>query len=297
MRYSYLTPEERVHRWIIVLLAIVSLVLAIFLCTNNCSSKKTQSDSWYFPEDSSADSSDIEPSSPIGKIIEQPSLGIKNTAGNVARVEVASHERYEDVVCRRWPEFEILKSGNGLGGAKLIGEMSADVCDIYVSQSIESSLFIIFSYNFLGLMIDSSCTSPYKNVADRKLRISGGRIESVFSLFDRYSTFLVMFAFENLTGQELSICIKQGQMLEVDGSGVQNLVVDKSASFSLAAYENRRIQVSALCASHHRENPTGFVATFTPFVMSAGAEVYSSQETLWAYQEKIYQNLKIRYGH
>lgn len=297
MRYSYLTPEERVQRWIIALLAIVSIVMAIILCTNKCSSQKAQSDSWYFHEDSSADSSDIEPYNPIEKIIEQPSPEIKNTAGKVALVEVVPHERYEDVVCRRWPEFEILKSGNGLGGAKLIGEMSADVFDIYVSQSIESSFFIIFSYNVLGLMIDSSCTSPYKNVDDRKLRISGGRIESVSSLFDSYSTFLVMFAFENLTGQELSICIRQGQMLEVDGSGVQNLVVDKSVSFRLAAYENRRMQISALCASHHRENPTGFVATFTPFVMSAGAEVYSSQESLWAYQEKIYQNLKIRYGH
>ena len=274
------------------LLLIVGMVLVI-VSTGQCSNGQSDQDfTWYDIDSTEYDEYDGEP-------IQQPNYlqlrsQLVRDLSNSTSVRVTKGESYADALRRVVPAL-ILLNDNGLSGSKLLGDMNADADKNYRSTSPNDRDFPIKSLGDLGVGVDDSPDGLPSRIANDEVKATPSRI-NVEGLLRVY--FKVIITIQNLSGYDLDVKIRRGLLLEAVNGNVQNIVVKESISVHLRAYESVKVTVTAYCASQHRGSPVGSKVRITPFYLNASSTVFSSQESLWQWQNNRYASLKNKdYGY
>lgn len=292
MRYGYYTPEERWLRIVVVILVIIVLVLGIVIA-NQCSNHRDDSSGGIYPGVNDSEW-EVEPYFPPipKKEVRNTLRSLDSALSSPRTIVIQKEQRYEDCFLQQYPELKMAKDKN-LGGAKLLGETCADAHGNCKSRSPnDDPYFQCPPLDDLGIGVDDS-ESGLPN------RIDKGEVAADVSAIDNHgewSLWYVIFGLnitiENLTGSEMDVVIRQGLLLETIGDDVQNIVVRKTVTAHLRAYEKQTVRVTAFCASHHRSSPVGYPARITPFYLMAESAVFNSQESVWQWQENRYALLR-----
>lgn len=215
---------------------------------------------------------------------------IQNIVYNPVNVTINNNERYEDCFLRYYPVLITLKE-KGLGGAKLLGEICADADEKHTSRSPDGGPMSSPKPSDIGVAVDDSDDGLPKRMMDDEVSVETGPVNidnDNSGWYSEYSTFCIYITIENKTGMDLDVSIRQGLLLETLGDNVQNLVIRKSVTVRLKAYEKQTVRVVAYCASQHRGSPTGYPVRITPFYLMAEESAYYSQESIWQWQETMY---------
>lgn len=293
MGYGYYTDRERILRIVVILLAIAVIILGV-LALKNCSRNSGESESppwWenYYTEDDESE----EPEPPT---VQEPPLSdkLEHVMDQPLTVFVDEGESYEDCFSRYYPELEKLKE-KGLGGAKLLGETCADAHRDYKSRSTSERTCQWPRPEDVGIGLDDSEESLPNRINNGDVIATVSPIDNEGGVSGWYSIFGLYITIENLTGMEMDVVIRQGLLLETLGNDVQNIVIRKTVTVHLSAYEKQTVRVTAYCASHHRTSPVGYTARITPFYLMAEESVFYSQESVWQWQEEWYANIRKDY--
>lgn len=291
MGYGYYTPEERWWRIVVVILAIAALVVGI-VAISKCSNSSHDEYSFLYPDDSKYEEA---PDNPNGDTIPVKITTLReslNTVLNTSQIiSTPTDERFEDIFLRLYPELD--KRDRNLGGAKLLGETCADAHGIYKSRSPRDGSCHWPKPGDVGIDVDDSDDGLPNRMdkGDVNAEVSPIDNHGEWSLW--YTIFGVSITIENRTGAEIDVVIRQGLLLETLGDDVQNIVVRKTVTVRLRAYEKQTVRVTAYCASHHRTSPVGYTARITPFYLMAESSVFDSQESVWQWQETIYERFGV----
>lgn len=289
MGYGYYTPEERLQRLIIAILAVATIVLGI-VAVSNCSNNSHDEVSPLYPDEEDSTNWDTAIEEPI---IKEPPLreSLDRVMNTPQTISVQPGDRYEDIFWQTYPELD--KRDKKLGGAKLLGETCADAHGNYTSRSTRDETCYWPRLCDLGIGVEDS----YDGLPNR---MNKGEVATEVSPIDGhgewslwYAIFGLSITIENLTTTEMDVVIRQGLLLETLGDDVQNIVIRKTVTVRLRAFEKQTVRVTALCASHHRSSPIGFTARITPFYLIAEPSVFDSQETLWQWQEDLYASFRM----
>lgn len=283
----YYTDRERILRIVVIVLAIAVIVLGVVALKNCSRNDGSGSPPWwesYYPGDD-------EPEEPEPPTVQEPSLSdeLEHVMDQPLTVFVEEGESYEDCFSRYYPEFEKLKE-KGLGGAKLLGETCADAHRDYKSRSTSERTCQWPRPEDIGIGLDDSEDGLPGGINNREVVADVSPIDNQGGISGWYYIFGLNITIENLTGMEMDVVIRQGLLLETIGNDVQNIVIRKTVTVHLSAYEKQTVRVTAYCASHHRTSPVGYTAKITPFYLMAEESVFYSQESVWQWQEEMYAN-------
>lgn len=215
-------------------------------------------------------------------------------------ITVPSGGSLGEVVRNNDPSFRGEDQTKGLGGSKLIAEMSADVSGLYTSRNFSSEAvrIRICSIEELHLHICNRRQSVYSRIRDGQIIMGSSSVsfhgDELNQIIDFVQSLLtqkiqVFFSFTNVTDDRIDCEIQQGQMLEIVNEDVQNLVVAENVYFSVGARETVEIQAHVYCASRHRGDPSLSSVRFTKYILDASSVVYNSQESVWNYIETSYR--------
>lgn len=288
----YYTDREQILRIVVIVLAIAVIVLGVVALKNCSRNDGSGSPPWwesYYPGDD-------EPEEPEPPTVQEPSLSdeLEHVMDQPLTVFVEEGERYEDCFSRYYPELEKLKE-KGLGGAKLLGETCADAHRDYKSRSTSERTCQWPRPEDMGIGLDDSEESLPNRINNGDVIAEVSPIDNQGGVSGWYSIFGLYITIENLTGMEMDVVIRQGLLLETLGNDVQNIVIRKTVTVHLRAYEKQTVRVTAYCASHHRTSPVGYTARITPFYLMAEESVFYSQESVWQWQEEWYANIRKDY--
>jgi len=193
-------------------------------------------------------------------------------------IAVEANTNIKEAVYLAYPEFKIIENKYyNIGVAKIIGEMSLDIINMPVSivnQNINVDIKTIEELN-LRFVCENSIVN---HIINNNVTVNIGNVTS-FGFFG--SGFSISVDITNITNRTLTIIIEQGQMLEVQGINVQNIVVNREQIIILQPKETKKITLSASCAAEKRGNPVGYQVKLTPFVLDAPTNVFNSQEDIW----------------
>lgn len=292
---SYYTPEERRFRIIAVILAIAAIIIAL-VAINQCSGSTTGEEpgsGLYSVYDDEPDPG-VEPDNDDDMSL-RTRKSVQNVTNRITQtpiyVPVQAGERYEDCFIRQYPELGRLKD-KGMGGAKLLGETCADANGDNKSTSDDDEIINGPELDRIGIGVDDSDDGLPNRILNGDVEVKTSPIDTKGGTSGWYSIFGLYFEIENLTGREIDVVIRRGLLLETIGDNVQNLVIRKSVSVHLKAYERQTVRVFAYCASHHRSSPEGYHVRVTPFYLMAEESAYYSQTSIWEWQEKMYASWK-----
>lgn len=196
---------------------------------------------------------------------------------------------FEQALYQAQPQFYSNRGINGLGGAKLIAEMSADAaCIPYSRDNGQDRIIRILSMNRLKIHMDTTPTHLFGRIWNKEVILRSCVINSTPSIFDEH--FEVNIFLTNNTGIPLDVIIRQGTMIESETENVQNIVVTKQYNVSLPPLQTSSISVLAYCAARHRSSPSGKRGRITPYVLNAPGYVYNTQQSVWDYIEAPSRN-------
>lgn len=201
---------------------------------------------------------------------------------------IHANERYEDHFRILFPELDGAKEG--LGGAKLLGETCADA---YGNNQSRSKIDVTCRWPQpidLGIYVDGSEDALPNRINNGEVEVKVSEIDDrgVIDYFMSYAIFGLYFTILNQTNRDINVTIRQGLLLETIGDDIQNIVVRKTVTARLMAYEEQTVRITAYCASHHRGSPVGHMVRITPFYLMASESVFRTQESLWQWQEDRY---------
>ena len=195
----------------------------------------------------------------------------------------------EDALLRSQPQLSQVKSLEGVGGAKLIAEMSADAAGIpYSRDNGQDRIIKIQPMHILKIHIDTIPPCIFSRIMKKEVILRSCVINSTPSIFDEH--FDVNIVLTNNTGIPLDVTIRQGTMIESETENVQNIVVTKHYNVSLPPLQTSSMSVLAYCAAHHRSSPSGRRGRITPYVLNAPSSVYNTQQAVWDYIEAPARN-------
>lgn len=288
MGYGYYTPEERRLRWLVGILLVAVVVLSVVLVSRCDNRTQEEEVSWYDWEDDDEDGKGQNENEKAPLPYQSASTSLR---GNLERVMNSNGvmrtnpgEKYEEWVLRNYPELNP-DNHNGLGGAKLLGEMNADANGKKKSASPNGDETPWRPPQDLGLDIDDSPNGLPSRIRNREVKATPSPVR-VAGFLSGY--FYLDILIENLSGIELDVVIRRGLLLESLGYNVQNIVVKESVMVRLRAYERRTVRLTAYCASQYRSDPSGYSIRITPFMLTAESSVFRSQTAVWDWQRNIY---------
>lgn len=198
---------------------------------------------------------------------------------------------FEDALRHSQPHWSQSQSVDGIGGPKLIAEMSADASGFpYSSDNTKDCQLRVRPLHELKLHVDTTPSGLYSRVFNKEVKLESCIINGSPSFFDGH--FVVNMSLCNNTENQLFVVIARGSMIESEGKNVQNIVVTERREYSLRPHQRCNIGIPAFCASHHRSDPSNppTRGRITPYVLNAPADVYNSQEAIWDYIEAPSRN-------
>ncbi|MBR6928719.1 MAG: hypothetical protein IKH61_00670 [Bacteroidales bacterium] len=205
------------------------------------------------------------------------------------RLFVPAGVSFEQALYQSQPQLYKNSDIEGLGGAKLIAEMSSDAAGIpYSRDNGQDRIIKIQPMHILKIHIDTIPPCIFSRIMKKEVIMRSCVINSTPSIFDEH--FDVNIVLTNNTGILLDVTIRQGTMIESETENVQNIVVTKHYNVSLPPLQTSSISVLAYCAAHHRSSPSGRRGRITPYVLNAPSSVYNTQQAVWDYIEAPARN-------
>lgn len=204
-------------------------------------------------------------------------------------ISVPKGSTLETALLLSQPHLNKIKRVNGVGGPKLIAEMSADATGFHYSRDNGQDRIIkILPMHILKIHIDTIPPCIFSRIMKKEVLLKSCVINSTPSLFDEH--FEVIIVLTNNTGIPLNVIIKQGTMIESESENVQNIVVTQQYELSIPPLQTVSTSVLAYCAAHHRSDPSRTRGRITPYVLNAPNSVYNTQQTVWDYLEAPARN-------
>lgn len=193
------------------------------------------------------------------------------------------------------PILQQKEQESGLGGSKLIGEMSADAVGIYLSCPTETVDIPIGTPEELHLASPQDPNNIVIGILNNNVSVyvnsieSCGIIDALMGIFsgDAVSPLRVTIDVTNITNITQVVVIEQGQMLEAEKEDVQNIVVCKRAVASVPPGCSETMTLECMCAAHHRGPPVGSRAKLTPYRLDAPSSVFEKQQRVWDFLSTI----------
>lgn len=90
---------------------------------------------------------------------------------------------------------------------------------------------------------------------------------------------------EQIGDDDIVVTVSKGQMVEVDGNGVQNIVVVHNARAVLKTRCINHMEIYLDCAARRRGSPSGHTVRFTPFRLDASSKTFANQDAVWKHIE------------
>ena len=215
-------------------------------------------------------------------------------------IEVHQNISFQEALYMKDFSAKNVEQKYGIGGTKLIAEMSADAEGIYCSRYPDRDVNIsILSLDQLKLHIDYNKLSVYQQLINQQIVTNSSSVgflngPSLAEILENFLNSLltgklvVHLTIANITNKAVLCEIKQGQMLEAVNENVQNLVVAETYRFSIAANHQTNMDIRVYCAARHRGDPSNSRVRFTPYLLNASSKVYESQSSVWNYIEYGY---------
>ncbi len=263
-------------------LAILSLV--------SCSNKQTPPALFSGSEDEDETEQTVTaPVSPTAPGAPQTSVGPQNS--NIPQiiydiwsyapqtVNIPAETTMEQAICSTYPNLRRCYGYTNVGGAKLIGEMSADKAGHNYSFFSYPITLQVMSLPQLRLGFISNQDNIMCHVVNQELEIQSADI-----IYTGNGLGLEMDV-RNRTGSAYAVTIERGQMVEAKDNHVQNVVVNADVEGQLTPNGSRHFSIPVYCASHYRSSPTGSKAKMTPYVMNASSTTFQSQQRVWEFIE------------
>lgn len=206
----------------------------------------------------------------------------------------------EEEFLQRNVNYQRLLQEYGLGGGKLIAEMSADVYgytgSLFNYDVPKVPILPLQQLKLEPVIVDFN--NPPTDDSNIIILISRGviRIDGDMVCNHAPDPSKGVFAVDipivttDNTGSFVEVVIPEGQMVEVEGNGVQNMVITHTERVTLRPYTINTVRVYLACASRRRGDPKNHRVRFTPFKMNAPSDVYATQESVWNHIEskKVY---------
>jgi len=199
----------------------------------------------------------------------------------------------------------------GVGGAKLLGELSADKAGINTSTNIPDEILCLMPLNVLKVEKNDDPYFVYNLVCSGKIRIGGGC--TIGSSRDQNTStnvrviyigpqpdddiFRVNITLENLTDNEIGTNIPEGTMIEAVNNDVQNVVTTSYKYVTIPPHQSKRVSIPAVCAAKKRKDPTGSLARITPYKLIPDDYNRYTQESVWQYQSQEPNNRLVFYAY
>lgn len=204
---------------------------------------------------------------------------------------VEAGQSMQDVVLQNNPTLEQLENESGLGGSKLIGEMSADASGMNRSRPTTRREIPIGTPEDLKLRAPQDPDNIIIGILEDDLSVNVEPIKScsllqgLIDIFsgEAISPMRTVIHITNITTTEKRVVIEQGQMIEAEDENVQNIVVCKSVEVYIPAGSTTTVTTECMCAAHYREGPVGSRAKLTPFILNASPSVFANQQGVWDY--------------
>jgi hypothetical protein len=205
-------------------------------------------------------------------------IDINNIFGNPARIiNVPAGMTLQQAGYLAFPEAKELEDQTDIGGTKFIAEWAADREKKYTSVFDRPEQIRVKNLEDSKLKLYDNLENIAKLIIDGRIAVNVGRVKSG----DR--EFTVNVNIHNLTNQPIRVIVEQGQLLEVQTSEVQSIVVRQEAIIELQPGERKNTSLKAFCASEHRRLPYLSLdpIKFTPFILVAPPSAFSSQRDVW----------------
>jgi hypothetical protein len=202
-------------------------------------------------------------------------------------IEVPQGTTLQEAGYQAFPDLKKKEEKYGIGGTKLICEMSADAdgkpfssFDFDENVSLKDIMDLNLRYsnntqNIIQHIFNGNITVNVTNVQ------SGGWLSPVFTIY---------IDIINIKDKPITVTVEQGQMIEVGANDVQNIVVSQEQSVLIASKGKKSISLKAFCAAENRGNPSGKPARITPFILNAPPSAFSSQEEVWNFINRSRRN-------
>ena len=223
-----------------------------------------------------------------GRTPEKRRVGIGDFDYSARTYHIPAGSSLQEVIYQNNPGLEQLERETGLGGSKLVGEMSADADGKNYSRPVMDDDVPIRRPPDLGLLLPEAPDDIVMMILRGYVSVSVGRIRTC-GIFD--PVFEVLITIYNKTDADQDVVVDQGQMIESGKEGVQNIVVKEKVSASVPGHGSTMVTVQCLCAARHRGDPSGSVGRLTPYRLNAPPSAYATQESVWDYIESIYSSL------
>lgn len=236
-------------------------------------------------EDDAANNEPVQP----GSAVSENNRGIPSSLNEVVarelqevwsyapqNITISPQTTIQQAVLDVYPYMERCYDYDNVGGAKLLGEMSADKYGYNNSYYDYSISIDILSLPDLRFRFISSNSNVISRVISGVIDIPYAKIMSVGFL-----GLSLDITVRNVSNEEQDVSFEQGQMIEVVNPHVQNVVLTSSRSVTLRPQESQQLSIPAYCAAHYRATPSGSYARVTPYVLDVASTSFQSQQQIW----------------
>lgn len=192
-------------------------------------------------------------------------------------INIPSSVSIEQAVLDTYPHMRRHYNYSNLGGAKLIGEMSADKSghnDSKYNYPISINILPLTQLQFRFICSNTNIILP---ILDGRVTIDYAKISS-----GTIGSLVLDITLRNQTNTNVTISFERGQMVEAVDLHVQNVVISTHEEpVLLSPYETRTLRLPVYCASHYRNPPSGSYARLTPYVLNTPSNTFRSQRNVW----------------
>ncbi len=224
----------------------------------------------------------------------------------IGTIDIPLGSTIQEAMYNAMPNLRTHEKKYDVGGAKLIGEMSADMDGIYTSKNIPSSSLRIRPLNELKLTKSISPWNLYNMICSDSLRVvdckinspynDNGRVIYIGQIPDRADVFKVDVTLYNPTNTSIDAVIPEGSMIEVEKNDVQNVVISEEEVITILPHQKQTISLKAVCGAKNRKDPTGAKAKITPYILTSPNNDRYTQESIWQHQSVRPRNRLVFYA-
>lgn len=207
---------------------------------------------------------------------------------------ISKGEKLQDAIYRYNPNLKEIENNTGLGGAKLIGEMSADALGIVKSRPDKDVDLPVGSLHDLKIEEPKNPNNVVYHIIKNNITINvepiitcENELHETVNWFTTYIGFYVGINLTNITDDGVNVAIEKGQLIEAETEDVQNIVVIDDINVLVPSQSTVKTGVRCWCASPHRGTPKGSRARLTPFVLQAPSNTLKNQTSIWKYISDI----------
>lgn len=210
----------------------------------------------------------------------------------LGKIKVPAGKSIQEAIYDQCPWIKEQEEKYGVGGAKLIGEASADKDKMPRSRFDQDTTICIHPDVILRLCRPTNPDYIYHLVCNNYIWIPECVINS-----DGWSEFIITVVIYNPTHEPRHVFIPRGTMFEAVNEDVQNVTSIQEYQETIPPHESKEIRVRAVCAAEKRGSPTGSKARVTPYALTqpASRSYYSTQQSVWDHQKEQANNRMVFY--